>query len=253
MKRVLAAAITVLSLAACSPHPVSASREDLYLLTSLPLFWGEGDVSDILGNRSGKAAVVSALEAQRRVIPLETADRAALSRVRLLMIAQPRRLAPTELVALDAWVRRGGRLLVFTDPLLDWPSAYPLGDARHAPPVGLLDPLFAHWGLELGDTDMAAPRVQFGNIGQQRVAIVRAGGWISHRRRCKIESALLASCNVGQGVVALVSDADVLNAANWGIEGTSNESAIPVLLIESRRPTHRFRSLSNMNRERTIW
>jgi ABC-type uncharacterized transport system len=226
MKQILAAAIALLSLSACAPLPQRKGSEELHVLTSLPLFWGEGDVGDILGNRSGKARILSALETQRRVIPLETAERASLASVRILMIAQPRRLAPAELVELDVWLRNGGRLLVFTDPLLDWPSELPLGDVRRAPPVGLLDPLLAHWGLELGDADMAAPSIQFGEIGQQRVVTAHAGTWSEAGHRCKVESALLAVCHVRHGVAFLVADVDLLNAALWGAEGTDNESAI---------------------------
>jgi ABC-type uncharacterized transport system len=226
MKQFLAAAMLAFSLSACAPHLGKPGSEELHILTSLPLFWGEGTVADILGNRSGKAAIISALETQRQVVPLETADRRSLAKVRLLMIAQPRRLAPAELVALDGWIRRGGRLLVFTDPMLDWPSALSINDVRHAPPVGLLDPLFAHWGLELGDTDMAAPKVHIGDIGQSRVATTRPGTWSATQKRCTVESALLAKCHVGHGVAYLVADADLLNSALWGVEGTANESAI---------------------------
>jgi ABC-type uncharacterized transport system len=238
MKQLLAA-MCALTLSACAPHLNQTTGDDLYVLTSLPLFWGEGDIGDILSNRSAKAPIVVALEAKRRVIPLETAARGSLAKVRLLIVAQPRRLAPSELVALDAWVRRGGRLLIFTDPMLDWPSERSLDDVRHAPPVGLLDPLFAHWGLELGDADMATPKMQIRALDRAQVATSRPGRWSTKHRRCAVESELLARCRVGLGVAYLVADADLLNSALWNAPGAANQSAI-LALVERVATTKSF-------------
>jgi hypothetical protein len=73
---------------------------------------------------------------------------------------------------------------------------------------------------------MAAHRVQIGDIGQSRVATARPGTWSATQKRCTVERALLAKCRVGHGVAYFVADADLLNAALWGTEGTANESAI---------------------------
>lgn len=81
--------------------------------------------------------------------PLDRIDITSLRGISALVIAQPRLLQPAELVALDDWLRRGGRAVIFADPLLLWPSALPLGDPRRPPLTSLLDPLMAHWGLRL--------------------------------------------------------------------------------------------------------
>ena len=64
----------------------------------------------------------------------------------LLLLAQPRALAPAEMVKLDSWVRDGGKLLILADPALQWGSLYPLGDKRRPLFTSLLSPLFSHWG-----------------------------------------------------------------------------------------------------------
>ena len=57
----------------------------------------------------------------------------------LLLAAQPQALTAERLVALDDWVRAGGRLVLLADPSLRWESSRPLGD-RFRPPYAFPDP-----------------------------------------------------------------------------------------------------------------
>ena len=48
-------------------------------------------------------------------------------------MAHPLAQPAEDLVALDDWVRGGGRVLLLADPMLEWPSKRPLGDPLRPP------------------------------------------------------------------------------------------------------------------------
>lgn len=166
----------------------------------------------ILSGQAQRPDAVSGLSLR----PIDTLTRQTLGG-NVALIAQPRLLAPAELVALDAWVRGGGRAMIFADPDLRWPSIYARGDRRRAPPVTLLDPLFAHWGLTLGSSDTAQ---RSHKLGGRTVVTVGAGQW-SAKDNCQIDDGLVADCRIGKGRVLLVGDADLLNSAALG---TANDN-----------------------------
>jgi ABC-type uncharacterized transport system len=186
-------------------------------MTALPLVWGEGDAGDIVQGRSARSQTLTAIEGSFAVRAIDTLSAKTLGRD-VAVIAQPRRLTPTELVAFDKWVRRGGRAMIFADPELVWLSRYPLGDNRRAPPVELLDPLFAHWGIALGDSDRAARTV---SVNGRQVRLLAAGAW-SASNACAAVMPEVLDCRIGTGRVVLVGDADLLDARLWTAAGTEN-------------------------------
>jgi hypothetical protein len=107
----------------------------------------------------------------------------------LLLAAQPQALTAERLVALDKWVRDGGRLVLLADPLLRFDSSRPLGD-RFRPPLRYPDTgLLAHWGLAAGrlagrpagassDGPRARDRLQRSGFG----SLTRAAGTAPCRR-----------------------------------------------------------------------
>ena len=92
-------------------------------------------------------------ETRYRVVPISVTDPAELAKGRLLLMAQPLAQPAEDLVALDRWVRRGGRVLLLADPMLEWPSKRPLGDPLRPPPMFMDTGLLAHWGLRLDAPD----------------------------------------------------------------------------------------------------
>src|SRR3954451_15051457 len=104
------------------PRP-AAQRPTLLLLTSLPLIFGEG-----FSLEGGGSPALKALNARYKVVPISVTDGAELAKGRLLLMAQPLAQTAENLVVLDSWVRMGGRVLLFADPMLEWPSKLPLGD-----------------------------------------------------------------------------------------------------------------------------
>ncbi len=194
-------------------------RPRVTLMTALPLVWGEGDAADIVQGRSGRSETLKIIETTFDVRPIDILSAKTLGRD-IAIIAQPRRLTPTELVVFDKWVRRGGRAMIFADPELVWPSRYPPGDNRRAPPVELLDPLFTHWGIALGDSDRQERVISINNAA---VKMLAAGAWTGPKTCTAVVPEVL-DCRIGNGRVLLVGDADLLDARLWAGRDADNAS-----------------------------
>ena len=186
----------------------AAGRPGLAVFTSLPLFWNEApDIAAMLAPGGEAHWARTALEGAYTLRPRDALG--GLKRERRLLMAQPRPLAPAENVALDAWVRRGGRLLLFADPALTQDSAFALGDRRRPQDTVLLSPILTRWGLSLAfDEDqplgervvaLGAAQLPVNLPGQLRAA---PGG------SCRTSAAgLVARCRIGQGRVTVIADA----------------------------------------------
>ena len=204
-------------LSACIEAP-PAPRYPLGVMSAVPLFWPEREADDLLGKEDQRAGVIRLLDKHYDLRPLDLLDAKTLGALKLLILAQPRAWAPAELGAPDEWVRRSGRLRVYADPQLDWPSRYPLGDPRRAPTATLLDPLFAHWGLALSATDASA------------------GAWSSTGPACVTEkNGLYAVCVLGAGKAILVADADMLDLDSGGAQNRENGEIISALVSRLAR------------------
>ena len=143
-RRKLAVAAVVLALvafaiAAWAIPRASKARTPLGLFSSLPIYWAEStSIDETLDSSRPQHWVRAALERDRELVPLDTLDGPELARFDDLILAQPRPLSPAENVALDQWVRNGGRLLLFADPLLTEHSRFALGDKRRPQDIVLL-------------------------------------------------------------------------------------------------------------------
>jgi len=214
-------------LAACHPEPQVAPGRVIGLSTSLPLVWLEsGDIRGQLADKTSPHWAMGVLSAQGRVVPLDTlADsrgRLPLPRNALLVLAQPMPISPQENVALDAWVRAGGRLLLFADPMLTASSEYALGDPRGPQRVAMLSPILAHWGLEL-QFDPAQPAGEHSvPLGDIALPVNLAGRFaIHHPGGCRLEAqAIVARCHIGSGQLLAIGDAAVLDGDETGRAAT---------------------------------
>jgi hypothetical protein len=200
-------------------------------MSALPLFWPEGDVSQGLDpEKDRRAPIIQQLSDDYHIAPLDFLSDKTLAPVRRLVLVQPRALQPAELVALDDWVRKGGQLLIFADPLLEWPSQYPLGDKRRPQPSTLLDPLFLHWGLKLTilapDPDHPVHFI----LGGKSFESLSMGQWESDGKACKVAPTKVeARCSLGAGKAILVADADILNLADAS-DSQGRVEAVKILL-----------------------
>jgi len=176
------------------------------LLTSLPLVFGEK-----FGLEGGSPALKS-LSERYTVVPISTTAPSELWKASLLMMVHPPAQTPDNLVALDNWVRGGGRVLLLADPLLEWPSQRPLGDPLRPPPMFPDTGLLAHWNLKLLAPDRRGLVLLGG--GHQLVAFVSPGRLVPEGRDCALSRAgIVADCKIGKGRAVVVADADFLNPA----------------------------------------
>ncbi len=195
----LALALVLLPLGRWITSAESHPPLSVAVLSSVPL----GSIADREGRN---APLVSALRAVGPVTLLDRMPSGGPGADRLLLL-QPRRLDPGELVAIDGWVRTGGQALVLADPALGWAGDHPLGDPRNPLPVSLLDPLLEHWGvrLELADPSAADDRV-----------LPSPGFFTALATGCELRlGAAVALCRVGRGRALIVADADWLDPADW--------------------------------------
>ncbi len=190
-------------------------RPPLGLFTSLPIYWSEAD--DVAGQMAAPQNSRSDLlwvrlelnRGRTRVVLLDTLLKPA--GFADLVMAQPRPLEPGENVALDSWVRGGGHVLLFADPMLTWESQFGLGDRRRPQDTVLLSPILAHWGLALRfDPDQPEAAREITGTGLPvhlpGVLVAVPGGDAA----CRIDQAgLIAQCRIGKGRALIVADAAV--------------------------------------------
>lgn len=186
--------------AGLQPRP-EAERPVLMLLTSLPLIFPE-----TFGLEGGGSPTLDALESRYRVEPIGVADAASLAGRDLLLMAHPLAQPAEALVDLDAWVRRGGNVLILADPKLDRPSALPLGHIHRPPPYFADTGLLGHWGLRLeapGEAGLTAREVRGREVALSSPGTLSGG--------CAIAAeGLIARCTVGKGQATVIADADLL-------------------------------------------
>lgn len=202
----LGAAAVGLGVADRSPRQPAARREaerpTLLLLTSLPLMFGEQ-----FSIEGGGSPALKALETRYRVVPISVTDEKDLAKGGLLLMVHPAAQPPENLVALDEWVRRGGRVMLLADPMLEWPSARPLGDPLRPSPMFADTGLLSHWGLRLDAPDERGPASR--EVAGYEVATESVGKLYG---RCETSSnGFVAHCRVGKGRATVVADADLLN------------------------------------------
>ena len=208
--------------AAESPSESPEVKPRIQLMTSLPLVWGDGaSMEEILSGDSQPAPIYRHWQSRYDIAAVDSLENLAQDNPDIIILAQPRAMDPADLTTLDAWVRRGGTVIIFTDPDLVWPSELPLADPRRPLISGLLSPLLGHWGLELvaAEKNRAAVDLRFAGysfatrgVGKLTPLPDSSGSDV----RCKGSAAdFIMRCSVGRGQASIVADADFLNAAFW--------------------------------------
>lgn len=192
--------------------PGQADRDRTGLFTSLPILWTESaDLAEMLNPQQEEHWAKALIAGSGEVVPLDALSQASLKGISYLVLAQPRPLSPDETVALDAWVRGGGRLLLFADPMLTEETNFPLGDKRRPQDIALVDPVLNHWGLRLEfdseDEFKEGPTLMMGIT----VPVNVPGRLVATNRQCRPwDQGDLATCRIGNGRVMVIADAAVL-------------------------------------------
>ena len=219
----LIAALAALAIGAGAWALAGGAREkpELGLLTTLPIYWNEThDIGEALGGETPAHWARAALEEDYRLVPLDTLDAGERGLVGLdrLLLAQPRALSPEENVALDDWVRGGGRVLLFADPLLTGGSRFHIGDRRRPQDVILLSPILRRWGLDLR-FDPDQPQGERGvSLDGASVPVNLAGSFgkiaTDAPADCTLAAGgLVADCRIGEGRAVVIADAALLGQA----------------------------------------
>jgi hypothetical protein len=185
------------------PPRAADERPTLLLLTSLPIVFPSEVTLD-----SKPEPALAALRSRYALVPIGVADAKSLDGHRLLLMAQPQAQPAEDLVALDAWVRRGGRVLLLADPALEWPSNRPLGSMLRPPTAYPDTGLLAHWGLRLDAPDELAAKT-VANIETRSPGVL-----VATEGDCSVEDAFIAHCLIGKGEATVIADADFINVSD---------------------------------------
>ena len=225
--------------AACSAG--QADHEDLSkprlgLFTSIPLYWGEGEIGTFIDGEGKSDWVRAELETRFELVPLDTLEQDALAGLDRVILAQPRPLAPSENVAFDRWVAEGGRAVILADPMLTRHTRYPIGDRRRPQDVVLLSPILSRWGVELQfDEDQPGGErmVEVDGRGfpvNLRGRFIRKDTGAADRACQPMGDALFARCVRGRGSAFLYADAAVLDWEGAGSVPSARRDALWHLL-----------------------
>ncbi len=213
----IAGVIALAVIAWLGARPRAAAAQPIGLFTTLPILWAEtGDISAQLNAAEAPHWARGELAARGAIVPLDSLaggpGRAPLAHLRRLVIAQPRPLGPQENVALDQWLRGGGRLLLVADPTLTEDSAFALGDPRRPQAGVLLSPILARWGLALHFDE----RQPFGEVSRRAMDMTLPVNLAGHftataGSTCRLwGDGLIATCTIVQGRLVAVADAALL-------------------------------------------
>ena len=233
--RTLAVATLVLVLAGgwLIAREGSGQRQPVGLFTSLPILWNEAtDVAGLLKSAAPPHWAKAALAERGDIVALDRLDAVSIEGLGRLAIAQPRPLSPDENVALDDWVKRGGKLLVLADPALTAESAFSLADPRRPQAVAMLSPILHRWRLVLEFDEAQTFGEHSVKVMDVAVPVNLPGRFVlTGASNCRSWGAGLAvSCAVGNGRVIALADAALLdqedpdgsrrNALDWLLTAT---------------------------------
>jgi hypothetical protein len=256
---ILAAMVGMLALASCDrpsadapptspPLPSPLARESLGLMSSLPLYWPQGaDLAGLAAGRGEPAWQRMVIEQAYALVPLDTLSPTAalspgtpetdpLAGLSRLAVIQPRGLSPADNVALDDWVRRGGRLLLVLDPALTGDYDLPLGDPRRPVDSALIPPVVARWGMAVRVDETQPATVITAPLAEADLPMALPGR-IAITDPAAGECALAAggaaaTCRVGEGRVTLIADAALFEHPDLAGEGGAGLLAVITAALE---------------------
>ncbi|VVS97548.1 conserved exported hypothetical protein [Erythrobacter sp. EC-HK427] len=212
-KALLAAALLCGAMPVMAQEREQSSVPQLAVMGTIPLVWGEAaGIEDILSGAAEPHWARSLIEQRAQLAPLDYLSADALAPHTMLLLAQPRGLTGEENVALDSWVRAGGRLLLFADPMMTGESRFGLGDRRRPQDTVLLSPILNHWGLQLRFDDSQAEGVRHSGFDGTQVPVNLAGEFAATGDGCTLEHhAVIARCTLGEGEVLAIADSAMLD------------------------------------------
>src|SRR5665213_1859254 len=174
------------------------------LLTDLPL---ENDPAAAMqGKPAQPMAIIGQLRQVDDVEKLPTDIEAIPPKIDVLMLAHPQKLSDATLFAIDQFVLKGGKAVVFVDPYSELQAGLPSphADPSAAPPASELEPLFKAWGLTMLPGVVAGDR-----LDARRVAVPKERG-------PPVEALKQSAQPVN---IVVVADTDMLDDRFWAQSG----------------------------------
>ncbi len=141
-------------------------RQRLGLITNLPLDTGVEGLSAAMEGQARPFAIYQLLQAAFDMRPLEGNFASIPADVGTLVIAHPRALSEAQLYAIDQFVMRGGKLVVFVDPNSEISrqatraTGEPLQGSTFASDLALLD----DWGVAYSTDEVLLDRARAGRV-----------------------------------------------------------------------------------------
>jgi ABC-type uncharacterized transport system involved in gliding motility auxiliary subunit len=134
------------------------------LISALPL---EGDVTAMMrGRPSEPMAIMEQLQQLDTIKPLAPSLDAIPSDVDVLMLVHPQNLSEKTLYAIDQFVLKGGKALVFVDPYSELQASHPSQfNPPGSPSESNLERLFKAWGFEMPAKTVAGDRRDAQRVG----------------------------------------------------------------------------------------
>lgn len=203
----------------CATQPAAlvpdGPRLRVVLMSSLPLVHGAGaDVASMVAGKTDPHPLYQDLKAAYDLLVADAIDGDVLADADIVILVQPRALPPEALVAIDNYVRDGGRLLLLADPVLEWPGGKGLGDPLGPLRSSLISPLLRYWGLELIDPAIDAVRLHpSGAVLVHPGKFAPLSGKIGDADCAIAQNGHIARCRIGTGRALLLGDADLLDPA----------------------------------------
>lgn len=136
-------------------------KRKVALLTTLPMAFGPGGPIAMLQGNSRPYVIYQQMREQFQLVNLEPGFTDIPKDVTLLVIAHPRALTTPQLYAIDQFVMRGGRILLFIDPVSEVAltlqgSAAMMPNAVAPPVASDFQPLLSAWGVTLSPGQVTA-------------------------------------------------------------------------------------------------
>jgi ABC-type uncharacterized transport system involved in gliding motility auxiliary subunit len=134
------------------------------LISTLPL---EGDMMAMMRGRPAEPmAIMEQLQQLDTVKPLAANVDAIPPDVDVLMLVHPQNLSDKTLFAIDQFVLKGGKALVFVDPLSELQASHPSQlNPPGSPTASNLERLFKSWGFEVPANTVAGDRRDAQRVG----------------------------------------------------------------------------------------
>lgn len=146
---------------------VQAAKPSIGIMTELPL------VGDELGestNLRNDWAFVSALRSLYQIVHVPVQSEAIPENIQSMILIHPKQLSERTLFAIDQYVMRGGRLLVFLDAFCRFEINYPRGGQDHLKFSSQLKVFLDAWGIHFHSETLVGDHARASNIKLAQIA-----------------------------------------------------------------------------------